>query len=87
MSEERAAYGTKPAQFRLPLWAHEFLVRESAELHVTKTDVVLQALEAYKRQRFEELLGREYAETAAEDRAHAQTWDATLLDGLEPGEW
>jgi hypothetical protein len=87
MSEERAGYGTKPAQFRLPEWAHEFLVRESAEQHVTKTDVVLRALEGYKRQRFEALLGQEYAEMAAEDRVLVQAWDPALMDGLEPGEW
>jgi hypothetical protein len=87
MSEERSGYGTKPAQFRLPLWAHEFLVHESSELQITKTDVVLRALEGYKRQRFEELLGQEYSEMAAEDRAHLQVWDASMMDGLEPGEW
>ncbi|KAF0208406.1 MAG: hypothetical protein FD171_889 [Actinobacteria bacterium] len=87
MSEERVEYGTKPAQFRLPQWAHEFLVRESAELQITKTDIVLRALEEYRRQRSDELLGREYAQTAAEDRVHAQAWDATLKDGLESGEW
>lgn len=87
MPEERASYGTRPAQFRLPVWAHEFLVRESLQQHRTKTDILLSALEAYKRQRFEELLGQEYAETAAVDRAQVAAWDATLTDGLEPDEW
>ncbi|MCE5192272.1 MAG: hypothetical protein LLG08_11045 [Actinomycetia bacterium] len=87
MPEERASYGTKPAQFRLPVWAHEFLSRESLQQNRTKTDILLSALEAYKRQRFEELLGQEYAETAAEDRVQVAAWDATVADGLETDEW
>ena len=87
MTEERATCGTKPAQFRLPAWAHDFLGAESVQQQRTKTDILLSALEVYKRERFEERLGREYAETAAEDRAQVANWDVTLTDGLEPEKW
>ncbi|MGB4592489.1 MAG: hypothetical protein WBI63_01780 [Coriobacteriia bacterium] len=87
MSEEPARYGTKPAQFRLPQWAHEFLAEESATSSVTKTDVVVRALEVYKRKRFEELLAQGYEEMAEEDLAEVRAWDCTLMDGLEPEEW
>ncbi|MDZ4169787.1 MAG: hypothetical protein U1E26_09045 [Coriobacteriia bacterium] len=80
-------YTPKPAQFRLPPWAHEFLVQETAERGVTKTDVVLEALEQYKRTRFEELMKQGYLEMADEHREECRIWDATLLDGAESDEW
>ena len=45
---------TKPAQFRLPAWAHEFIAQEASEQGVTKTEIVTEALEAYRRVRLEE---------------------------------
>lgn len=87
MTEERATYGTKPAQFRLPAWAHDFLGAESLRQQRTKTDILLSALESYKRERFEVLLGKEYTETAAEDRVQVAAWDVALKDGLEPDQW
>ncbi len=80
-------YSTKPAQFRLPPWAHEFLAQESSASGVTKTDVVLQALDDYRRKRFEELLIEGYTEMADEDLAEARSWEFALMDGLEPEEW
>jgi hypothetical protein len=80
-------YTTKPAQFRLPPWAHEFLAEEAASTGTSKTEVVLEALEEYKRMRFEEHLAEGYREWADENLAQAQEWDSALMDGLEPGRW
>lgn len=80
-------YTTKPAQFRLPPWAHEFLAREAASTGTSKTEIVLDALDEYKRKRFEDQLAEGYSEWAEENRVEAKEWDAALMDGLEPEEW
>lgn len=77
----------KPAQFRLPAWAKEFLAQEAAEQGVTKTQVIVEALECYKRTRFEAQLEEGYRETAEFDQAAARDSAATLADGLEDEEW
>ena len=82
-----AQYTTRPAQFRLPPWAHDFLAQEAAATGASKTDVVLDALEEYKRRRFEQLLAEGYREWADENLASAKEWDGALMDGLEPEEW
>lgn len=82
-----AEYTPKPAQFRLPAWAHEFLARESSTRGVSKTDVVLAALESHKRARFEELMKEGYLAMAEENLAEARAWEFTLMDGLEDEEW
>ncbi|MFA5844906.1 MAG: hypothetical protein WC971_08780 [Coriobacteriia bacterium] len=82
-----AEYTPKPAQFRLPAWAHEFLARESSSRGVSKTDVVLEALESHKRARFEELMKEGYIEMAEEHLAECRVWDIALMDGLEKEEW
>jgi len=80
-------YTTRPAQFRLPPWAHEFLAQEAAVSGASKTDVVLEALERYRRQRVEDSLAQGYREWAEENLAQSKAWDAALTDGLEPEEW
>lgn len=80
-------YTTKPAQFRLPPWAHEFLAEEAAATGVSKTEVVLEALEGYKKRRFDQRLAEGYAEWADENAAQAKQWDGALMDGLESEEW
>jgi hypothetical protein len=80
-------YTTKPAQFRLPPWAHDFLAQEASYAGTSKTEVVLDALEAYKRKRFDEHLADGYREWADENLAQAKEWDGALMDGLEPEEW
>jgi hypothetical protein len=82
-----AGYTTKPTQFRLPPWAVDFIARETAERGVTKTDVVLEALERLKRERFEELMAEGYREMAEFDLQEVREWDCTLMDGLEDEEW
>jgi len=82
-----ADHTTRPAQFRLPPWAYEFLAQEAAATGASKTAVLLEALEGYKRQRFEQLLAEGYREWAEENRAQAKAWEGALMDGLEPEEW
>ena len=80
-------YTTKPAQFRLPQWAHEFLAEEAASTGASKTAVVLDALDAYRRGRLEALLAEGYREWSADNVAQAAEWDDALQDGLEPEAW
>lgn len=82
-----AEYIPKPAQFRLPAWAHEFLAQESAATGATKTDVVLEALSALKRARTEQSLIAGYQECGEWIAREATEWDATLADGLEDERW
>jgi riboflavin biosynthesis pyrimidine reductase len=80
-------YTTKPAQFRLPKWAHDFIERETAERGVAKTEVVLEALAELKEKRFQELMAEGYAELAEQTLEEVREWDCTLMDGLEDEEW
>lgn len=80
-------YTTKPAQFRLPAWAHEFLAQEASATGTTKTDVVVEALEEYKTKRFDQLMAEGYRELAEENLREVREWDSALMDGLEAGEW
>lgn len=82
-----ADYVSKPSQFRLPPWAYEFLAEEASATGATKTEVLLAALDTYKRKRFEDLLAEGYRECAQENLAEAKRWDCALMDGLEPEEW
>lgn len=80
-------YISKPAQFRLPPWAHEFLAQEASATGTSKTDVVLEALDGLKQRRFEESMKQGYIEMAEEHRAEVAWWDFTLADGLVDEEW
>lgn len=80
-------YTTKPAQFRLPPWAHEFVAQEAAATGATKTDVVLEALETLKAKRFDEAMGEGYRVCGDVLLEEVREWDATLADGLEDEEW
>ncbi|PKQ30028.1 MAG: hypothetical protein CVT60_02310 [Actinobacteria bacterium HGW-Actinobacteria-10] len=77
---------TTPTQFRLPRWAREFLVEESAARGTTRTDVVLEALGEYREKRLHERLAEGYSACADTALAEVNDWDATLADGLER-EW
>jgi hypothetical protein len=80
-------YTTKPAQFRLPPWAHEFLVQEASATGATKTDVLVEALGDYRRKKFDELLAEGYRECAEETLREVRQWDFALLDGIEDDAW
>jgi len=80
-------YSTKPAQFRLPSWAHEFLAQEASATGSTKTDVLVEALGEYKEKRFHELMAEGYRVCGQVTLEEVREWDATLADGLEDEEW
>ncbi len=82
-----AEYTKKPTQFRLPAWAVDFIAQETSERHVTKTDVVVEALDCLKRRRFEQLMAEGYRETAEQTLEEVREWDGTLADSLEDEEW
>jgi hypothetical protein len=79
--------GTKPAQFRLPAWAHGFIKEEAAKYGTTKTGVVLKALETLKQQEFEELLKEGYIECAEENAREVGEWFAASAEVWEQDEW
>ena len=78
---------TRPAQFRFPSWAHEFLAQESAATGVSKTEIITEALAAYKTKRFEDRMAEGYRAMAEENLAEAKLWESALMDGMEPEEW
>jgi hypothetical protein len=80
-------YSTKPAQFRFPKWAHEFLAQESAATGMSKTEIVTEALAGYKAKQFEELMIEGYIAMSDENLAEAKRGGGALMDGLEPEEW
>jgi hypothetical protein len=80
-------YTTKPAQFRLPAWAHDFIAQESAARGTTKTDVVVEALATYRDKRIEERMVEGYRVCGDIILEEVREWDATLADGLEDDEW
>ena len=80
-------YSTKPAQFRFPRWAHEFLAQESAATGASKTEIITEALAAYRTKRFEESMIEGYVAMADENLADAKLWEGALMDGMGPEEW
>lgn len=82
-----ADHPSRPAQFRLPAWAQEFVARESSDRGVSKTDIVLDALDCLKRTRLQEDMKRGYLDMAEEDARMARGWEPALMDGLEDEEW
>jgi hypothetical protein len=78
MTESR----TRPAQFRFPKWAHEFLAEEARATGTSKTEVLVKALAAYKARNTEALMQEGYVEMADENLAEARAWEPALEDGL-----
>lgn len=76
---------TKPAQFRLPVWAHEFVEERSAEYGVTKTEVVLEALSCLRQRETEELMAEGYRELGALNAELAESAAAFAAETLP--EW
>jgi hypothetical protein len=85
--ERMTEYTTKPAQFRLPVWAHDFIAQEAGATGVTKTDVVVEALDAYREKRTQERMVEGYIELRDVMLEEVREWDDTLADGLEDEEW
>lgn len=80
-------YGTKPAQFRLPMWAHEFLAEEASASGASKTEVLVEALGAYRRRKLEDEMREGYLVLRDQMLEETREWDNTLLDGIEDDEW
>ncbi len=71
---------------------HSVLRELSAKAGTSMNEIVEQAVELYRRQRFVDSINSGYAELRADSLAWAAyqeelgAWDVTLLDGLEPDE-
>jgi hypothetical protein len=77
---------------RISAASHRLLKELAEQTGETMTDVLDKALDAYRRKVFFEQLNAGYAELRADPQAWTEhlseraLWDATLLDGLDPGE-
>ncbi len=72
--------------------SHQLLKALSHQTGQTMSDVLDQAVDAYRRKLFLDQVNAGYAELRADPQAWAehlaerQQWDATLMDGLDPNE-
>jgi hypothetical protein len=72
--------------------SHQILKELAEQTGQSMTDVLDKALDAYRRKLFFEQLNAGYAALRADPQAWAEEleerklWDATLMDGLDPGE-
>ena len=77
---------------RISKTSHRVLKTLSRQTGRTMTEVLDQALEAYRRKLFFEQMDAGYAELRADPKAWAEheaereLWDVTLMDGLDPEE-
>jgi predicted transcriptional regulator len=77
---------------RISETSHALLKQLAEQTGQTMMDVLDKALDAYRRKLFFEQLNAGYAELRADPQAWAEhqaerrLWDATLMDGLDPGE-
>jgi hypothetical protein len=63
---------SRPAQFRLPQWVHDYLEERSAAKEETKTQVVIEAIECLRQRELEALMAEGYREQAASSRELAE---------------
>src|SRR5438132_3243950 len=72
--------------------SYQLLKQLAEQTGQTTVDVLDEALDTYRRRLFFEQLNAGYAELRADSEAWAdhlserKLWDATLMDGLDPGE-
>jgi hypothetical protein len=72
--------------------SHQLLLDLAEQTGQTITDVLDKALDTYRRKLFFDQMNAGYAELRADPEAWAEQlaerklWDATLMDGLDPGE-
>jgi hypothetical protein len=64
---------SKPATFRLPQWALEYLDRAAAERHESKTQIVVEAVALMRDREMALLMEEGYREMADEARALAES--------------
>lgn len=80
------AHGT--TMMRVPLQAHATLQRLAEEEATTMQDVLLRAVEAYRREKIFQAADAAYAALRADPQAWREeqeervAWDAMLMDGL-----
>lgn len=67
------AMPSKPASFRLPQWALEFLEREAEERHESKTQIVVAAVALMRDRELALLMEEGYREMADEALALAES--------------
>ena len=63
---------SKPANFRLPQWALDFLERQAEERHESKTHIVLEAVALMRDREMALLMEEGYREMAEEARTLAE---------------
>lgn len=73
---------TRPGQYRLPTWAHEFLAEEAELYGVTKTEIVVRALEKLRESEIEALMIEGYRECAEENLRMAEEGMASAFEIL-----
>ena len=73
----------KPGQYRLPEWAHEFLAEEAERYGVTKTQVIVKALERLRDSEVEALMAEGYRDVAEENLAIAEEGLPVVAEALE----
>lgn len=76
---------TKPAQFRLPAWAHEYVQERSAKYGISKTEVVLEGLSLLRDTETDELMAEGYREVSAVNAELAERNAAIAAETLP--EW
>jgi hypothetical protein len=70
----------RPAQFRLPEWAHSYVEERAASTGSTKTEVVLEALECLQRSEVDELMAEGYLARAAQAGALSESGFAVAAE-------
>ena len=80
-----SAAGTRPVQFRLPAWAREFLDEQSRQAGITKTEIVIEALECLREKELAALMAEGYRELADLNTRMAE--EAVALAGETLPEW
>jgi len=73
----------KPGQYRLPEWAHEFLAEEAERYGVTKTQVIVRALERLRDSEIEALMAQGYRDLVEENLATAEEGLVVAAETLE----
>ena len=74
---------SKPGQYRLPAWAHDFLAEEAATYGITKTEVIVRALEKLRESELEALMIEGYRECAEENLKLAEEGLPLFVETLE----
>ena len=74
---------TRPSQFRLPTWAHDFIEAMSETRGTSKTEIVVQAIGCLQSREIGRLMEEGYREMATLNRALAED----SLSVTDPDSW